>query len=108
MHLTLSPQFGLPGQPEMTLHVAGDQITIDGVTYDLSPVPEGGEGLIESDSPFIGPVTRQGGVLQVTLVARLGDRAAPDQAGPWVIETAAGDVAIPANYLPEPGAEGTA
>ena len=96
MHLTLSSQVGLPGQPETTLHVMGDVITIDGTPYDLSPVPEGGEGWPEGDTPFIGPITRQGGVLRVQIVARLGDDAAPDQAGPFVINDASGDVVIPA------------
>ena len=101
MHLTLTPQQGLPGQPEMTIHVAGDVITIDGTPYDLSPVPEGGEGWPD-EGPFIGPITRQGGVLHVTLVARLGDSAAPEQGGPWVIEAAVGDVEIPAARNPDP------
>ncbi|MCC5955670.1 MAG: hypothetical protein JJU07_06170 [Natronohydrobacter sp.] len=96
MHLTLPPQQGLPGQPEMTIHVAGDILTIDGTAHDLSVVPEGGEGWPEGDSPFLGPITRQGGVIHCTLVTRLGDDAAPDQGGPWVIGDADGAVAIPA------------
>ena len=76
MKLTLFPQAGLPGQPETTIHVAGDTITIDGTPHDLSAVPEGGEGWPEGDTPFIGPITRQGGVLRVQIVARLGDDAA--------------------------------
>lgn len=44
MHLTLSSQMGLPGQPETTIHIGGDVITIDGIAYNLSPVPEGGRG----------------------------------------------------------------
>ena len=104
MHLTLVPQQGLPGQAEMSLHVAGDTITVDGVPYDLSPVPEGGEGWPEGESPFIAPITRQAGTLHVTLIARLGDSAAPDQDGPWIIEAASGDVEIPAVRNPN-GAE---
>jgi hypothetical protein len=97
MHLTLSPQVGLPGQPEMTIHVAGDVITVDGVEFDLSPVPEGGEAWPEGAHPFAGPITRAGGVLHLTLVARLGDTAADDQPdSPWIIEDASGDVTIPA------------
>ena len=101
MHLTLTPQQGLPGQPEMTIHVAGDVITIDGVPYDLGAVPKGGEGWPD-EGPFIGPITRIGGTLHVSLVARLGDTAAPDQGGPWVIEAASGDVETPAARKPEP------
>ena len=96
MKITLSPQAGLPGQSEMTISVAGDTITIDGKPYDVSPVPEGGEATAE-DSPFVGKITRVGGVIHCTVRVRLGDTAADDQPdSPWVIETADGDIAIPA------------
>ena len=100
MHLTLIPQQGLPGQPEMTIHVAGDVITVDVIPYDLASVPEGGEGWPEAESPFIGPIRRIDGVIHATLLARLGDDTAPDQGGPWIIETAQGDVVIPAARKP--------
>ncbi|MCC5965679.1 MAG: hypothetical protein JJU24_06035, partial [Natronohydrobacter sp.] len=93
-------QQGLPGQAEMTLHVAGDVLTIDGTPHDLSAVPEGGEGWHEGESPFLGPITRQGGIIHCTIIARLGDTAAPDQGGPWVIEDAEGAIEIPAEMLP--------
>lgn len=97
MHLTLSPQAGLPGHPETTIHVTGDVITIDGMPYDLSAVPEGGEGHPKGETPFVGPIRRIGGVIHVTLIARLGDTAAPDQPdSPWVIPAAYGSVTIPA------------
>jgi len=98
MHLTLSPQAGLPGQPEMTIHVAGDVITIDGTAYDLSPVTEGGEGEWP-DSPFTGPIHRIGGVIHATILARLGDTAADEQPSDpacWVLPKARGAVTIPA------------
>ena len=98
MHLTLSPQQGLPGQPEMTLHVAGDLLTVDGTPYELSPIPEGGEGEWP-DSPFIGPIRRIGGVIHATVLARLGDDAADCQScdpAHWVIPNASGTVTIPA------------
>ena len=101
MHLTLSPQVGLPSQPETTIHVSGDIVTIDGSPYDLSPVPEGGEATAE-DSPFVGTITRVGGVIHATVLVRLGDTAASDQPdSPWVIEDAAGMVGIPAARKPE-------
>ena len=101
MKLTLSPTVGLPGQPETTIHVGGDIITVDGTPYDLSPVPEGGEGWPEGETPFIAPITRSGGALHVTLVARLGDTAADDQpGGPWFIEAADGEITIPAARKP--------
>lgn len=105
MHLTLTPQQGLPGQPEMTLHVAGEILTIDGTALDLSAVPEGGEGWPKDANPFVGPILRQGGVIHCTIIARLGDDAAPDQGGPWVIGDADGAVTIPALRKAEPEQE---
>ena len=104
MHLTLSPQAGLPGQPETTLHVAGEVLNVDGAPYDLSPVPEGGEGEWP-ESPIIGPIRRIGGVIHATVLVRLGDTAANDQPdSPWVIPNASGAVTIPALRKPEPEA----
>ena len=100
MHLTLSPQAGLPGEPETALHVAGDVLTIDGTAYDLSPIPEGGQGEWE-DSPLIGPIRRIDGVIHATVLVRLGATAADEQPeSPWTIENASGDVTIPAARKP--------
>lgn len=105
MHLTLSPQQGLPGQAEMTIHIAEDVITLDGIPHDLSAVPEGGEGWPEGDIPFLGPIARHGGVLHCAIIARLGDDAAPNQYGPWVIKHASGDTIIPAARITQEDAE---
>jgi hypothetical protein len=56
---------GLPGQPETSASVAGDTLTVDGVDYDLSAVPEG--GFAEPDHPFVGRIRRSGGVLTLSL-----------------------------------------
>jgi len=102
MHLTLHPHIGLPGQTTAALHVRGDVLTHDGVAYDLSPVPEGGEGVLDTpDSPFSGPIRRIGGVIHAPLKLRLGDEAEDEQpGGPWTIPDADGDVAIPAVFRP--------
>ena len=100
MHLTLSPQMGLPGQSETTIAVDGDTLILDGTPYDLSPVPEGGDGEWP-DSPLIGRIRRVGGVIHATVLVWLGDTAASDQPGsPWVTPDAQGAVAIPAARLP--------
>ena len=98
MKITLSPMRGLPGQSETTLHVAGDVLTIDGTPFDLSSVPEGGEGEWP-DSPIIRKITRKSGALHVTVQVILGDTAEsnqPTDPAHWVIEDASGDVEIPA------------
>lgn len=97
MKLILSPMRGLPGQAETTLSVAGDVLTVDGVDYDLSPVPEGGEAVAD-EGPFVGPIRRQGGVIEATVQVVLGDDAAAVQSADpadWTLRVAAGAVAIP-------------
>jgi len=98
MNLTISPQMGLPGTPETTLHVAGDVLTIDGVPYDLSDIAEG-DVAEWPDSPLIGPIRRIDGVIHATVRVRLGPTATniqPTDPAHWVIPDAEGDVEIPA------------
>lgn len=103
MHLSLSPIRGLPGQPETSIAVTGDVLTYDGVAYDLSPVPEGGQATPDGEHPFIGPIRRIGGVIHATIGVMLGDTAQFDQPdSPWVIPDADGPVTIPATRIEEP------
>jgi len=107
MILTLIPQAGLPGQAETVLSVAGDVLTVDGVAYDLSPVPEGGEGLPSPapnrEHPFIGAIRRAGGRLHASVIVRLGQTASRDQpVEAWVVTAPDGPVEIPALRMPDP------
>lgn len=105
MYLTLSPVRGLPGQPETTISVTGDVITVDGTPYDLSAVPEGGIATPEGDHPFVGTITRENGTIRAAVRVILGDDAAFDQPtdpAHWLITDAAGLVAIPATRRPAP------
>lgn len=104
MRLTLIPQLGTPDYPEMTIHVAGDVLTIDGTPHDLSAIPEGGAGIPGVGTCFVGRIHRIGGMINATLIARLDGTASDDTGGPWVIDDADGAVVIPANRrsAPEP------
>jgi hypothetical protein len=99
MILTLVPQWG---RPETALSAAGDVLTRGGVSYDLSSVPEGGEGWPPLPAPgedhtFIGPIRRIDGVIHATMIVHLGDDAPQDQPdAPWIVEAADGAVTIPA------------
>jgi hypothetical protein len=110
MHLTFSPQVGQPGQPTTTLHVGGDVLSINGTPYDLSPVPEGGDGEW-ADSPILGPIRRIDGLLHVTVRVALGPDAAhhqPTDPAHWIMPDADGDVTIAYVRIPQTEPEGDA
>lgn len=79
MHITLSP---IRSDAALTLHRAGDVLTINGAVLDLSAIPEGATlpaGAVACDW-IAGPITRTGGVLHLTLLLPHG--AIPDPAPP--------------------------
>jgi hypothetical protein len=107
MKITLHMQAGLPGDPETTASVAGDILTVDGVDYDLSPVPEGGQAVPEGESPFVGAITRTNGEVVCEMLWRYdGATAEPEQAYEIPVVTVTnGDVPDPVTRKPEPEPE---
>jgi hypothetical protein len=103
MKLTICPHAGLPGERETTASVSGDILTIDGVSYDLSAVPEGGEATPEGDHPFIGKITRVNGEVVATIRWRHGEDAdgrQPLDPAHWVVTVADGPVPSPVVKTP--------
>lgn len=99
MKLAISPVAGLPGANEATASVAGDVLTVDGIAYDLSAVPEGGEATPEGgDHPFVGTITRQAGEIVAAIRWTYGDDADRDQPNDpahWSLTVADGPVPSP-------------
>lgn len=98
MKLILSPVAGLPGAAETTASVAGDVLTVNGVAYDISAVPEGGEANPAGDHPFIGSIIRTAGEIVATLRWQYGAGAAPNQPtdpAHWVATITDGPVPSP-------------
>ncbi|MGR3593049.1 MAG: hypothetical protein ACU0B9_07040 [Limimaricola soesokkakensis] len=99
MKLTLSPIAGLPGASETTASVAGDVLTVDGIAYDLSSVPEGGEATPEGDDhPFVGTIIRTDGEISAAIRWTYGDDADPHQPrdpAHWVLTVTDGEVLAP-------------
>ena len=99
MKLTLSPVAGLPGANETLASVAGDVLTVDGIAYDLSSVPEGGEATPEgTDHPFVGTITRQAGEIVAAIRWTYGDDAArnqPTDPAYWTADLSDGPVPSP-------------
>lgn len=100
MQITLSPCRGLPGQPETTLSVAGDVLTVDGSAFDLSAIAEGDVATPLGEHPFVGTIARAAGVIRCTVPVILGDDADPNQPdSPWVVTAGDGPLIIPATRI---------
>ncbi|MDT8856420.1 hypothetical protein RNZ50_15610 [Paracoccaceae bacterium Fryx2] len=111
MHITLTP---CRHDATLTLHRAGDTLTINGEAFDLAGIPEGATlpraavacAWLGSD------ITRTGGVLHLTLILPHGADAPHATRFPApLLLTEDGPVALPAHDAPaetdaEPGAIG--
>ena len=111
MHLILHPIPAVPGLAETTVHVSGETLTVDGVAYDLSAVPESGEATPEGDGhPFVGSITRISGVIHAEIYVSydpvVSEVHHPADPAHWVIEDAAGEIELPVLRKPEPEGEG--
>ncbi|WP_158138640.1 hypothetical protein [Vibrio metschnikovii] len=85
--------------------VNGLIVTIDGVDYDLSIIPNGGQAEAEEGSPFIGVVTRD--EVRIRYCYDSG-QSEPIQSTNWedyTFEIESGEIPCPIRWLPEPSAE---
>ncbi|EMQ5441023.1 TPA: hypothetical protein ACGJTY_001571 [Pseudomonas aeruginosa] len=70
MIITLSPYLPLPESDEhLSLSRTGDVLTVNGQSFDFTPLPEGGELPAEAIGSewFAGPVLRRAGRLELIL-----------------------------------------
>lgn len=100
-HITLHP---VRQDAPLAAMVAGDTITLNGVSFDLSPLPEGGAlpaGAMGS-SWFVGAITREDGVLHVGLILPHGHDAPDETRFPApLLVVADGPVPLPPHAAPE-------
>lgn len=110
MKITISPVAKTPDQSETRITVAGDILMVDGISYDFSALPEGGEDSPrpEGDAgrPILGPVTRMDGEIQVAVRYYYdGVTAAPDQPANLVaMDLSSGALPDPILRRPDKGA----
>lgn len=77
MIITLSP---MAGSKTTNSFINGLVITVDGIDYDLSAIPDGGQAEAGENSPFIGIVTRE----SVTILYEYDSKLAePNQSADW-------------------------
>lgn len=102
MKIILSP---VASNKTTTVSINGLVLTIDGVDYDLSIIPEGGQAEASEDSPFIGTVTRDSVTIRYEYDSM---KAEPDQStnwDDWTFFVESGDVPCPIKWKPEPEQE---
>ena len=97
MRIEFVPQFRDDGIP-LTMHRAGDVLTINGEAFDLSGIPEGAtlpRAAVACDW-LVSDITRTGGVLHLTLTLPHGADAPQETrfAAPITL-TANGPVSLP-------------
>ena len=102
MHITLSP---VRMDETLTASLAGDVLTLNGVEFDLSPLPEGATLPAEAIASdwIVGPVSRIDGELHLTL--RLPHGQNPSQAVAFpepVTVTVDGPIDLPFDPPAEP------
>jgi len=73
MQIILSPQ---AAQKTTEISVNGLVVTVDGIDYDLSLIPEGGQAEAAEESPFVGTMTREKVTVQYQYDSSLAE---PDQ-----------------------------
>lgn len=100
MLITLSP---MRRDDRLSLHRAGDVLTVNGRMHDFSALPEGGT-LPQAETGcdwLVSDVTRQEGVLRLTLILPHGARPPADTLFPApILLTADGAVDLPASDSP--------
>ena len=100
MHITLSP---MRRDEQLTLHRAGDVLTINGEDFDFTPIPEGAtlpRDAVDCDW-LASDVTRIGGMLHMTLIVPHGANAPEETRFPAPITLVEdGPVELPAYEEP--------
>jgi hypothetical protein len=83
-----------------TVSINNQVVTVDGIDYDLSAIPVGGQAEASEDSPFVGIITRD----EVTVKYSYDSQVAlPDQSKDWAdytFEMTTGDVPCPIIWKP--------
>ena len=96
-----------PFRADETLRLArqNDALIVNGETFDFAPLAEGATLPADAiDSAwFVGPVTRLGGALQITLAVPHGPNAPHETRFPDpIVNPPNGDVALPIHSVEEP------
>lgn len=103
MQITFSP---MRSDDTLSLHRAGDVLSVNGRPVDLSGVPEG--GVLAGDQlgcdRIVGDIRRQDGILHLTLILPHGAEAGPETLFPEPLTLGADGPVDLSHVLPAPPA----
>ena len=95
MKITLSP---IAANKTTTVSLAGLILTIDGVDYDLSVIPVGGQA--DGEAPFIGVVTRDECTIQYFYDSSLAEPNQSTDINDYTFDVVDGEVPCPIKWKP--------
>ena len=92
MKINLNP---IAADKTTAISVDGLVLTIDGVDIDLSVIPAGGQAEAESDSPFIGIVTRDEVTIKYFYGSALAEPNQSTDINDYIFDVVSGEVPCP-------------
>lgn len=93
MNITIiAVRAGINDTPDPQITVSGDTVTVAGQAFDFSEVTD----TADAGEPFVGPVTRQGGVIhcaiRTTYTTETAEADQPSDPAHWQVDVASGSV----------------
>jgi hypothetical protein len=86
------------------MSVNGEIVTVDGVEFDLSVIPNGGQ--VEGELPALGLIKRVAGVIELTVLyhydSELAELNQSTNEADYIVEVISGEVPSPIAWLPMP------
>ena len=95
MKIILSP---IASNKTTTVSVSGLVVTVDGTDYDLSAIPEGGQGEADENSPFIGTVTRDSVTIRYEYDMCKAEEAQSTDWADYTFDVTSGDIPCPIKW----------
>lgn len=95
MRVNLSP---IAGAKTTSIRLSGLTLAIDGVGYDLSVIPDGGQAEASSGGPFIGPITREAVTVRYEYDSQAAEPAQSTNWGDYTFEVSDGEVPCPIKW----------
>ena len=99
MKITLSP---VAANKTTVVYVDGDVITVDGIDYDLSTIPDNSQ--VKAELPAINTISRVEGVIEITVQYHydsvLAEPMQSTDINDYIVDVTSGEVPSPIVLLP--------